>query len=69
MPRDRTGGHQHRYIFLRQETPRLAGWDDRVTRRAVEDVFFCEDCLDYKRVRIREEVPDPYSFGWTEAHV
>ena len=62
-----TNPSRHRFVFLRQETPRLAGWDDRVTRRAVEDVYFCEDCLEYRRVRLREEVPDPRSFGWIEA--
>ena len=58
--------HEHSYVFLRQETTRLAGWEDRVTRRAVEDVYFCEGCLAYQRIRLREEVPDSRNFGWIE---
>lgn len=66
MPLSALGGHEHHFVYLRQETPRLEGWGDRVTKRAVEDVFFCDDCLEYRRVRLRLEEPDPQSFGWRE---
>ncbi len=59
--------HDHRYVFLRQETRPTKQWDWRVLERIVEDVYFCEGCLSYQRVYIRREVPDPRSFGWVEA--
>lgn len=58
--------HQHSYVFLRQETRPLAQNGDRVLKRVVEDVYFCESCLDYRRVKVRTEVPDRQSFGWVE---
>jgi hypothetical protein len=58
--------HEHHYIFLRQEVKRSAGWDDHTTERLVQDVFFCEGCLDYRTVKVRREVPRRDSFGWTE---
>lgn len=55
---------EHKYIFLRQEEVPMAWNGDRVMARKIEDVYFCEKCLEYKRVRIREEVPSRYSFNW-----
>lgn len=58
--------HTHRFTFLRQETRVTKHWDDRVLERAVEDVYFCEECLEYQCVRVRLEEPDPRSLGWRE---
>ncbi len=56
----------HKFTFLRQDATRTKGWGDRVTERKIEDVYFCERCLDYKRVLVRVEEPDRGSFGWRE---
>jgi hypothetical protein len=60
------GKHEHHYIFLRQEIRPTVRWGDRVHERIVEDVFFCEGCLDYRRITVRREVPNPTTFGWME---
>jgi len=56
----------HHYIFLRQEVNPTKKWGDRVNERQIIDVFFCEVCLDYRRVVVRTEEPDRGSFGWRE---
>ena len=58
--------HEHRYTYLRQETRPTKQWDWRVLERIVSDVYFCEGCLDYRKVDVRREVPDSRSFGWVE---
>lgn len=61
--------HEHRYQHLRQETRPTNQWDGRVMERLVEDVFFCEECLDYRRVAVCREVPKRGEFGWDEVPV
>lgn len=56
------------HLFAPGDTP-TKQWDGRVKERATEDIFFCEGCLDYRRVLVRVEEPDPYRFGWREVHV
>lgn len=51
----------HLYMFLRQEIRDIViGFDavqlNRPFERAVEDVFFCQRCLEYDRVEVRREV-------------
>lgn len=58
--------HEHRFTFLRQEVKPTKQWGDRVNERQILDVFFCEACLEYKRVLVRTEEPDRPSFGWRE---
>lgn len=62
----RAAMHEHRYTHLRQETRPTKQWDGRVMERLVEDIFFCERCLDYRRVQVRREVPKRGEFGWDE---
>lgn len=58
--------HQHVYVFLRQETIVLRVMNDRVRERAIEDWYYCEGCLLYKKVRIRVEESDSSRYGWRE---
>jgi hypothetical protein len=59
--------HEHRYVFLRQEPRTTQQWGDRVHERVIEDVYFCESCLGYQRVRVRREIPNPRELsGWVE---
>ncbi len=56
----------HKFTFLRQDIIPTKKWDMRVNERKIEDIFYCERCLDYKRVLVRLEEPDRGSFGWRE---
>ncbi len=58
--------HQHHYVFLRQETRPTERFGDRIQERVIEDVFFCEGCLDYRRVHVRREMPAPGGLRWME---
>lgn len=58
--------HEHRYTFLRQEIRPTKWWDDRVLERIIEDVYFCDGCLSYRKVAVRREEPDRRSFVWVE---
>lgn len=51
----------HQFVFLRQEK-RNIGYD-RNPRYLYEDVFFCEHCLQYQRVKIKETELRRDSFG------
>lgn len=64
MSHSEEDGHSHNFTFLRQEIRPTKQWDGRVLERAIEDVFFCSACLEYKRIEVRREEPDPRSFGW-----
>jgi hypothetical protein len=49
----------HKFVFQRQETiPESPGY------RRVEDVFYCERCLLYRRVKVRLEQESRERFGW-----
>jgi hypothetical protein len=52
---------EHQYVFLRQEKHNI-GYD-RNPRWLVEDVFSCERCLTYQRVKVKETVPAVDHFG------
>lgn len=61
--------HTHRFTYLRQEirtTKQADGWRGAVLERAIEDIFFCEVCLEYRRVLVRLQEPDPHGYGWRE---
>ena len=47
--------HEHVWRFLRQEE-RNVGYDRNPTWQ-IEDVYFCEGCLEYGRVHVRTEEP------------
>ena len=52
----------HEFTFLRSEEQNI-GYD-RNPLYLVQDVFFCEKCLTYRRVDVRKERPvDCYSNG------
>lgn len=61
--------HEHHYLFLRQETHPTIQWGESVRERLTEDVFYCEGCLDYRKVPVRREVPRRDAFGWLEIPV
>ena len=52
--------HEHKFVYLRQEKKNIGF--DRNPRYLHEDVFFCERCLRYERVKVKETVPDPMRF-------
>jgi hypothetical protein len=45
----------HEFIYLRQERKNI-GYD-RDPKWLVEDVFFCNHCLTYRRVAVEERTP------------
>lgn len=51
---------QHKFVFLRQEKKNV-GYD-RAPEWLVEDVFYCEHCLEYKRVAVEKRIPRTDSF-------
>ena len=51
----------HAFMFLRQERTNVGF--DRNPRWLYEDVFFCERCLAYKRIPIKETAPSRDHFG------
>ena len=61
-------GCEHEYVFLRQDTVTTKEWDRRVLERRIDDVFFCQKCLEKKAVTVRHEEPDNRSFGWVEVY-
>lgn len=50
----------HKFTFLRTEKKNI-GYD-RNPLWLVQDVYFCERCLDYKRVDVRQERPGTDTF-------
>jgi hypothetical protein len=51
---------RHEFVFLRQERKNV-GYDRNPTW-LVEDVFFCEGCLLYRRVPVEKRTPRSDSF-------
>lgn len=52
----------HKFVFLRQETRNeSSGYRPD---RLVEDVYFCERCLEYKRVEVDRLVPESGGSGY-----
>ena len=60
--------HAHHFVFLRQEMrPTRRGWNDRIDERLVEDVYFCDGCLAYRRIPVRREEPSRTELNkWVE---
>ncbi len=56
-------GHEHRFIFLRQDKESTKRWGDRILGWTYFDVFFCEGCLEYHRVKVLETEPARDAFG------
>jgi hypothetical protein len=52
---------EHQYTFLRQKK-KNEGYD-RNPRWVYYDVFFCERCLTYREVKVKETVPSRERFG------
>jgi hypothetical protein len=50
----------HVFAFLRQEE-RNVGYDRNPTY-LIEDVFFCQNCCEYRRVPVRKERPGVDTF-------
>lgn len=48
--------NEHSYVFLRQEKTNVGF--ERNPHWRYEDVFFCERCLHYERVFVKETEPD-----------
>lgn len=55
-------GHEHKFICLTREEVPIRTWGDRIGKWEVYDVFYCEGCLEYKRVKVMEMEPGIYSF-------
>lgn len=53
-------GCDHCFVFLRQEKKNV-GYDRNPTY-VVEDLFFCEKCLEYKRIAVERRTPRTDSF-------
>lgn len=43
--------HEHRFTFLRQKEEKLYYGTGRIREIKRIDIFFCEGCLEYKRVQ------------------
>lgn len=43
--------HEHRYVFLRSEDKKLYYGQGRIREVEHWDVFFCESCLSYERIK------------------
>lgn len=56
-------GHEHQFVFLRQEKVPITTWGDRISKWGYYDVFFCEGCLDYQRIKVKETEPHPHLLG------
>lgn len=56
-------GHEHTFVFLRQERLPLEQWGERVSKWKYVDVFFCDGCLAYQQVLVKETVPSRTDFG------
>jgi hypothetical protein len=50
----------HKFIFLRQDKKNIGF--DRNPVWHIEDIFFCEKCLEYHRVLVEEHTPRTDSF-------
>ncbi len=50
----------HKFVYSRQER-RNVGYDRNPTW-LVEDVFFCEKCLNYRRVAVEKRTPRTDSY-------
>lgn len=55
MTDTRTIPHEHRFTFLRQEDETLYYGTGRIRETVQWDVFFCEGCLEYKRVEAKRQ--------------
>jgi hypothetical protein len=53
--------HRHQFTFLRQEK-RNEGYD-RNPRWVYYDVFFCEECLEYRFEKVKETRDSRQFFG------
>lgn len=51
---------EHKFVFIRQEKENI-GYERNPTY-LYQDVYFCERCLEYKKVKIRETRPSRESF-------
>lgn len=51
----------HKFTFIRQEEKNI-GYD-RNPLWLIQDVFFCERCLEYQRIDVRKERDREDSFG------
>lgn len=52
---------QHKFVYHRQESKNIGF--DRNPVYVVEDVFFCEHCLTFRRVAIEKRTPRHDSYG------
>lgn len=52
--------HEHTYRFLREEEQNVRY--DRNPTWHIFDVYYCENCLDYRRIHVRTEEPSHESF-------
>lgn len=43
--------HRHTFVFLRREEECVIGYNERIDTRTEYDVFFCEGCLTYQRLK------------------
>lgn len=59
---------EHKFVFLREENKNI-GYD-HTPKMLYEDVFFCEKCLAYKRVktRLEEQRFDSFNMWVTERY-
>lgn len=53
--------HEHRYVHLRQEKRNVGA--PNAPRYEYTDVFFCERCLDYRRVVVTRTTPSRTDLG------
>lgn len=51
----------HKFVFLRQDQKNI-GYDRNPTY-IVEDLFFCEKCLSYKRIAVEKRTPKTGEIG------
>jgi hypothetical protein len=55
--------HQHKFVFMRQDEVAVTGWEQRIGKWEFYDVFFCEGCLEYKRIKVLVMEPSRSDFG------
>lgn len=56
-------GHEHTFIYLNREEVPITTWGDRIGKWEFYDVFFCQGCLAYQRVKVMEMEPSRHNIG------
>lgn len=53
--------HEHKFVFLREERKNI-GYERNPTWQ-YSDIYFCEGCLEYRKVPTKKTQPHPTNLG------